>query len=221
MSRSPKILIIDDHKLIIEGYKGLLSTHPSCKEFKIESAHDCDTAMSKIENSSFDLIILDISIPSSKQNTKITSGEELGMWIKEKTPCIKTIVITSHNDNYRINSILKNLNPNGFLIKSEMTPRDLSNCLGVILKDDDLPYYSDSVNKVIRKQISTQIIVDNFDIQILQEISNGTKNSELSNFLPLSKAAIEKRKHKLKDVFDILSGSDRELILTAKQNGFI
>jgi len=216
-----KVLIVDDHHIIVESYKNILESYFSDKKVILETACNCDSALSKIEKSNFDILLLDINIPCSKENKKIISGQELGICIKNKNPDIKIIVISSHNDNYRVNSILKNLNPNGFLVKSEIKSKDLINCLDAIIEDNTIAFYSDSINRLVRKQISTKIVIDNFDIQILKEISNGTKNSELPNYLPLSKATIDKRKQKLKDVFNVLSGSDRELISTAKQNGFI
>jgi len=221
MNNKHRILIIDDHKLIIEGYKSIINLYFPDEEFKIESAYDCDSAMEKIKKSKFDLIILDISIPSSKINPKMISGEELGVWIKIRNPNIKIIAITYYADNYRINSILKNINPNSFLLKNEMSVKDLPNCIKAILDDDDIPYYSNTISKFIRKKVSRSMQLDEFDIQILLEISRGTRNSELENFIGLSKIAITKRKKRLKQYFDIDYGTDRDLILHAKKNMYI
>jgi len=70
MNKIYEVLIIDDHKLIIEGYKNVINSYLPNKVFKFESAYDCDSAMDKIENSNFDLIILDIRISFTKRWTE-------------------------------------------------------------------------------------------------------------------------------------------------------
>jgi hypothetical protein len=44
---------------------------------------------------------------------------------------------------------------------------------------------------------------------------------ELPNILPLSIAGIEKRKRQLKKIFDVSSLEDKQLIIVAKEKGFI
>ena len=61
-------------------------------------------------------MFLDISVPPSKDK-KLLSGEDVGLMINRVFPSSKIIVSTTFNDNYRIQSILKNMNPDGFLIK--------------------------------------------------------------------------------------------------------
>ena len=58
-------------------------------------------------------------------------------------------------------------------------------------------------------------------MQILYEISNGAKMKELQNLIALTKSAIDKRRRNLKVKFNVADGSDRDLILAAKEKGFI
>jgi hypothetical protein len=44
---------------------------------------------------------------------------------------------------------------------------------------------------------------------------------DLPNVLPMSIAGIEKRKRQLKEMFNVQENEDRELILKAKEKGFI
>jgi DNA-binding NarL/FixJ family response regulator len=157
-------------------------------------------------------------LPTSK-DIEILCGEDLGRKIKDVLPKTKIIISTMLNDNYRVYCLLKSLNPEGFLIKSDLTPNILIAAIDAVLKS--IPYYSQSVLKLLRKQVSNDVLLDTIDRKILFELSIGTKMNEIPNALPLSIAGIEKRKRRLKQVFDMKTSSDKELLHIAREKGFI
>ena len=217
------ILIIEDHPLIIEAYKNALlqiSSKNDKLNFKIDIANDCDTAYYKIKEETIklntDVVFLDIKLPASKDG-KIISGEDLGIKIRNLLPNVKIIVATTHNDNYRIHNIFKSINPDGFLIKNDLTPEEL--VLAIEKTINDSCYYSKTVIKLMRKQTSSNFLLDEIDRKILFEISRGSKMSELPKVIPLSIAAIEKRKRVLKEIFN--AKNDRDLIRIGEEKGFI
>ena len=218
-------LIIDDHPLISEAYKSAFKYIQKQDEnisFNIHIVHDCDTALDKIkehtkENRPIDIVFLDMSLPPSKDK-KILSGEDLGIEINKVFPNAKIIVSTSFNDNYRVHSIFKSINPDGFLIKNDITPKELVTAIEQVLKDP--PYYSNTVVKLLRKQVASDFLLDDLDRRILYEISIGTKLKDIEN-VPISVHGIEKRKRLLKQIFNIKGEGDRELVLIAKEKGFI
>lgn len=219
-----KTLIVDDHPLIGNAYKQALEKvlFSHGKELRVDFIDTIEEAIKRIENDSYfgniDLVFLDIRLPKGKQD-KVLSGEDLGMMIKKKYPQLKVIIATTFNDNYRIHSILKNVDPEGFLVKNDLTPDELILAIENILKAP--PYYSKTVLKMLRKQLSSNVLLDGTDRRLLYELSIGTKMKDLPEILPLSKAGIERRKRNLKLIFDVENGSDRELIYQAKERGFI
>ena len=225
MEQPYNVLIIDDHPLIIEAYKNALlyiEQHNKNFSFVINIAHTCDVALTKIKFSvkdhPFDLIFLDIKIPPSLDG-EILSGEDLGIKINELLKEVRIIVSTTYNDNYRVNNILKNVNPDGFLIKNDIDPEELVTAIKTVLVDP--PYYSKTVIKLLRKHVFHDFILDKVDRQILYELSIGTKMKNLPDMIPLSIAAIERRKRHLKEVFYTSGQDDKALILMAKEKGFI
>ena len=62
---------------------------------------------------------------------------------------------------------------------------------------------------------------DNIDRKILYELSIGTRMKDLPDIIPLSIAGIEKRKRHLKQIFNINSPNDKELLKIAKEKGFV
>ena len=220
------VLIIDDHPLITEAYKTAFHYYSEAHNhisFSINTVQDCDASMEVINDiftkkKALDIVFLDIKLPPSKDG-KIISGEDLGLRINKLLPNTKIIVSTTFNDNYRIHSIFKSLNPDGFLIKNDITPKELIETIDTIINDP--PYYSKTVIKLLRKQVANDFLLDNIDRKILYELSIGTRMKDLPNILPLSIAGIEKRKRHLKHLFNIKSVDDRELLLVAKEKGFI
>jgi DNA-binding NarL/FixJ family response regulator len=220
------VLIIDDHPLISDAYKAAflsISKINTSIIFDIETANDCDSANLLIEEYSIkkkklDIVFLDIKLPPSKFG-EILSGEDLGIKINDLLPNTKIIVSTTLNDNYRIHSVFKNINPDGFLIKNDISSKELLETINVVLTDP--PYYSKTVIKLLRKQVSNEFLLDSIDRKILYQLSIGTKMKELPIMIPLSIAGIEKRKRLLKQVFNTKTSDDRELLFYAKEKGFI
>lgn len=220
------VLIIDDHPLIMEAYKTALNYYSNYTEnikFSIQIAHDCESGCELIKkvpksNKKKYVVFLDIKLPESR-DSKFLSGEDLGLLIRDVLPNSRIIVSTTFNNNFRIHNILKSINPEGFLIKNDITPLELLETIRVVIEDP--PYYSKSVIKLLRDQIVNDFVLDNYDRKILYELSIGTRMKDLPKLIPLSIADIEKRKRNLKRMFNVKKMNDRELLISAKEKGFI
>ena len=225
MKQEYNVLTIDDHQIILDTYKNafnFVKESLNNVDFIIDEAKNCDEALVKIKTMSstnfMNIIVLDISLPKSRDN-KIFSGEDLGKMIKSKIPNAKLIVSTSFNDNLRLNSIMRGLNPEGFLVKGDIGFGDIVNCIKKVMSHET--YYSNTVLNFLRKKAINTIVLDDIDIKILYEISNGARMKELLKEIPLTKTGIEKRKRILKSSFNVVSNSDRDLVLIARERGFI
>ena len=225
MIRKYKVLIIDDHPIICDSYKDAfdkVEANLQDVKFQIEVAHDCDAAREKVTNTwvsrGYDLVFLDIRLPASRDR-KLVSGEDLGELIREVQPDAKIIVITTFNDNYRMLSIFNSLNPEGFVIKNDLSNEELVTAIKHVMNGS--PYYSGTVSTLFRKQMSNPINVDKTDRILLYELSMGTRMKEMPDILPLSMAGIEKRKRILKQKFDVEDQGDKALILKAREMGFV
>ena len=225
MSTKYKVLIIDDHPIIADAYKSafeFISSENSKVNFEISIATNCDEAIEKIKDAAkkngIDIVFLDISLPPSADGEYL-SGEDLGIAIKKLLPKCKIVVSTTFNDNYRIQTILKNVNPDGFLIKNDVNKDELVFAIKTLL--DGSPYYSKSVLELFRKQASIDYKIDKIDRQLLYEMSIGTKMKDLPGIIPMSMPGLERRKKQLKKLFEVKDNDDRELILKAKEKGFI
>ncbi len=222
MATKINIIIVDDHPFIIEGYKNAINSYSASDyEFTIKQANDCRTAYNIItnpENGTFDIAFFDISMPPYEEKN-IFSGEDLAVLIKERMPQCKVVLLTMHTELIKINNIIKNINPNGLVIKNDLTFDELLVAFDKILKGEN--YYSQTVVKFVSQSQYNTIDLDPFDKQILFHLSKGTKTKDIPSFVPLSLSAVEKRKLNLKEMFEIKGGSDIELIQEAKNKGLI
>ena len=219
-------LIIDDHPLISEAYKSafkFLQNQNDTYSFDIHIKHNCDDAQEIIHHfvaiqKNIDIIFLDMRLPPSSDG-KLLSGEDLGLKINELLPDSKIIVSTTFNDNFRVHNIIRRINPDGFLVKNDITPNELVTAIEEVLMNP--PYYSKTVMKMIRNQMSSDYVLDDIDRKILYELSIGNRMKKLPEVIPLSFAGIQKRKRHLARVFEVDSNDDRELILVARDKGFL
>ncbi|NUY81353.1 response regulator transcription factor [Flavobacterium sp. MAH-1] len=216
------ILIVDDHPFIIEAYKNAIKGYNSADyEFTITQANDCRSGYDNItspQNGAFNIAFFDISMPPYEEKN-IHSGEDLAMLIKKEMPDCKIILLTMHTELLKISNIVKNINPNGLIIKNDLTFDELLTAFDKILHEEN--YYSQTVVKLISQIQYDNIDVDQFDKQILYHLSKGTKTKDIPSYVPLSLSAIEKRKLNLKETFNIKGGSDIDLIREAKNKGLL
>ena len=116
--RKLKILMVDDHPMIIEGYQNtLLATKKVDDDLSIDIAHDCDKAndLMKIAANSepYDVLFFDISLPASRDGL-ITSGEDLAKIARTYLPDAKVIILTMFNESFRILNIIKEITPKAY-----------------------------------------------------------------------------------------------------------
>ncbi|MFD1601420.1 response regulator transcription factor [Flavobacterium artemisiae] len=218
--KKQNILIVDDHPFIIEGYKNAITRYnPMQYEFLISQAHDCRSGYDLIEDNNapqFDIAFLDISMPPYEEK-EIFSGVDLAKLILKKTPSCKIVLLTMYTELLKIKTIIRTIQPNGLIIKNDLTFDELLFAFDQVMKNEK--YYSQSVVKMLNQSTHNAIEIDQYDKQILHHLSQGTTVHEMPQHIPISLNAIEKRKSHLKDLLKIRSSSDEDLVKEAKSKG--
>ena len=222
MTKKINILIVDDHPFIIEAYKNTIAGyHPSKFEFTITQANDCKSAYEILVNPNmiqYDVAFFDISMPPYTEKN-ILSGEDLARLMKKVLPSCRVILLTMHTESLKINNIIKSINPNGLIIKNDLTFDELLIAFDKILKNEN--YYSQTVLKFVSQQSGDGTLIDEYDRQILYHLSRGVKTKNIPLHTSLSLSAVEKRKLNLKDIFNLKGGDDEDLISEGKLRGYI
>lgn len=227
MKKRFKILIVDDHPMIVEAYENILLTadFEDDYQFTIDTADTCDSGIKRIndaaENEHYDVLFLDVQLPPSA-NGEIISGEGLAIYAKKMLPNARVVILTMFNENYRIQNILNTVNPDGLLIKNDINSKEFVIAFNAIVNKP--PYYSTTVAKYFRKKATNfeVSLLDDINRKILYHISKGVKTKNLINHVNLSLSAIQKRKLYIKNLFKLESSiNDEVLVKEAKKRGFI
>lgn len=83
-----RILIVDDHPMVIEGCRGMLSGQP---DIEISEAHNADEALKLHASGAPDVVVLDLNLPG-------ISGFELLRRMLKRDPNSKIIIFTMNDD---------------------------------------------------------------------------------------------------------------------------
>jgi DNA-binding NarL/FixJ family response regulator len=216
-----KVLMVDDHKTMLIGYKSILEFNDKNLELDVTFSHDCEDAYNIImtsDSSPFDLVFLDRSLPPYPDK-KIKSGEDLAVLVRKQLPDTKIIMLTSHAEAFVIYDIVHKIRPNGLLIKSDFDGDELLVAFNQILNDET--YFSETVTAALKEQIISRGYLDTIDRQIITLLSKGLRNKTIAAELGLSDSAVEKRKVKIKDYLNIYKGNDEDIITECRKLGFI
>ena len=219
-----RILAVDDHEMSTMGYKFILED-TEFDDFKVfvDTAKTFDAAVEKIENSvnsfQYDILLLDIQL-SQAAGGPAKTGEDIGIFARKVIPKTKIVFMSSFSDNYRINSILKTVDPEGYMVKTEIDQKSLQAMVLTVLNNP--PYYTQKALAAIRKKMANDdIVLDEKDKKILHFLSIGTKTKDMVNHVSLSLPSIENRKRHLKSVFGVEKQNDQALITESRNRGFI
>jgi len=216
-----EVLFIDDHPMILEGYK---TTLERCDKYKvhvhIKTSID-DAYRYIIEDNptdKFDVIFYDISMSESVEYN-IKNGIQLAIEVKKKTQHPKIVFLTTINDQFQIDNIIHDIDPEGILIKNDISPNTLISSFIEIVTSP--PCYSSSILSKIKRTFSLKSSIDQIDQSILYHISKGVITKNIGDVIYLSHSTVEKRKKRIKELFEVENESDFALIEEAKKRGFL
>ncbi|MCF0052975.1 response regulator transcription factor [Dyadobacter chenwenxiniae] len=105
---SVKILIVDDHPLVLEGLKSLLSESEGISV--VGTATNAIDAIAFLKSNEVDLAFLDINLPD-------ISGIELCKKVKDQFPEVKTLALSTFSERAYVSRMIQN-GASGYLIKS-------------------------------------------------------------------------------------------------------
>jgi len=217
-----KILMVDDHQLMIEGYKAMLALNKEQHTVEVTTANTCEEAYNIISDAKytnyFDLVFLDYSIPSYPEK-KILNGEDLGILIRKQMPTTKIIMLTAHFDAIRLYNVVKKINPNGLLIKSDFKPPQLLEAFETVLRGE--LYMTSTAKEKLKEPLFTQGLLDSEDRKIIELLSQGLQIKSIADKMNVSEDKIKKRKSKIKDLLGIEKGGDEDILRECRALGLL
>lgn len=226
LSMAPKkrILIVDDHQLVILG---ILYSLTKIGNFDVVTTNTCDAALDLIlkhkNDRPFEIVFTDLSFDNGTKATKLDGGEALIKALKNQNIDIKIGVITGHVETNRIYNVIQNLNPDAYLIKSKCGVAKLRYAIEKMQSNDF--YYSHEVHQKIMRRTIIQIQMDEVAIQILKELPNQPKISNLEVVILKNDGTLMRLRSietKLSNLrADLGANNNTDLVLKAKELGVI
>jgi DNA-binding NarL/FixJ family response regulator len=216
---SLKILLIDDHPLTIGAYRQVIQdslTENSHSSTVANNAEQAYNAITQAENSHFNLAIIDHGLPAYEEK-ELKSGLDIALLLRERMPNCNIVMITAHTEMLIIYDIYKLAKPEGFIIKSELTPQLLAQTIKIVTEGDT--YRSPIVSNCVKEIWKKELMVDDINRQILFFLSKGYKMKEVEEIVFLSGSAVQKRIASMKKVFEV--SSDGSLVKEAIKQGFL
>ncbi|WP_298760637.1 hypothetical protein [uncultured Psychroserpens sp.] len=222
MSKPTNVFIIEQEPLITHSIKDALHTISKSKtgmSFNTKSVRSFEFAYSEIKKSRhLSLVFLNIDMYST-YHEKSKFIIEMVSTLKRNSPKAQLLTLTSIRDNYMIFDLIRTLNPESILLKTDITFKDLIKAIENVI--NDIPFYSKTILQLLRSRMSCDINLDKTDRLILYHLSKGAKTKDLSKFVFLSRSGIESRKRNLKTLFNAERQSDQFLLEQARLKGFI
>jgi two-component system response regulator NreC len=204
MKTKKRIVIAEDHTILREGLRALLSSVPHLHV--IGEAENGRDAIQCVETMEPDLILMDLSMPKM-------SGMDAIREIKRRSPGIKVLVLTVHKtDEYILASL--EAGADGYVLK-DATKNELMSAIATVLKGKR--YLSPEVSgKVIdgylegKRSIKVKSVWDVItprEREILKLVAEGYKNKEIADYLCISVKTVDKHRTNLMKKLDLHSVS--------------
>lgn len=193
-----KILIIDDHPLVIDGIRTMLKDE---SYFHIEAAAKTGKeALAFLDNHAcIDIILLDINLPD-------TDGLRLCEQIREKNKTAKILGLTYVNEAGIINGLIRK-GANGYLLKN-MEREELIVAMNQVM--DGAIYLSKAANEKIVQQLQAYDLSRNDmpaltrrEKEVLQLLSEGMTSNEIAGRLYLSNYTVDTHRKNMLQKFNV------------------
>lgn len=198
-----KVLIADDDKIVRDSMKIILEMDKNIEV--VGTAANGDEAFEFCMKNNVDVVLMDIRMP-------VCDGVLGTKKIKEVFKDIKVIILTTFSDDEYILEALKN-GASGYLLKN-ISPDKIMEDIKVVFNGNmlihpDIAYkVAEMLNKEEKNDFS-KYGLNEAEVKIMELISKGLTNKEISEIMFLSEGTI---KNKISDILSKLNLRDRTQI---------
>ncbi len=200
-----KVLIVDDHDDINNGVLEILS---ALGIKNIQQSQYCDDAQLKIKRAifdkqPFDLLITDLSFKKDHREVRLKNGDDLIAALRIDYPELPIIVYSMIDLLQKVRVLVSKHNVNAYVCKGRKGSVELSQAIKNVYNNEQ--FLSTQVARALSPK--TNIEIDDFDIELVKQLSLGQLQNEISDYFkannisPSSVSSIEKRLNKLRIQF--------------------
>ncbi len=207
-----KVLIVDDHAIMRDGIRALLSVNDDIEV--IGEASEGREAIKKVKELTPDVIIMDIAMPGM-------DGMEATRQIVKGNPKAKVLVLTQHENKEYVLSSIK-AGAAGFILKRALGS-ELVSAIRTVYQGDTVLY--PSVAAALVEDFRHRTESDPYDRlttrerEVLKLIAEGHTSQEIAELLVISLKTVQGHRTKIMDKLDIHNRT--KLIKYAIRKGII
>lgn len=207
-----KILVADDHPIVRQGFKQILSEYPDMTV--ADEAGNGKEVLSKVAKKEYDIVLLDISMPGR-------NGLDILKELKTKKPKLPVLVLSIYPEDQYAVRVLK-LGASGYLTK-ESVPEELVAAIRKVARGRK--YVSSYLAEKLASDLEINAekplheILSDREYQVMFMIASGKRLKEISEELSLSIKTISTYRSRIMDKMKMKNNA--ELIRYALQNSLV
>lgn len=178
------IAILDDHQIVIDGLKLLLSDHP---QFNIVAEHNKGfDLLEALEKLTVDIVLTDIMMPDM-------DGYEVALRIKKEFPHVKVLALSMNGEGMLIDKMIEEADVAGYLLKTT-DKKELVTALESVSKGDT--YFAKEILEELHsfqkiKKENEAIHLTSREIDIIKCIAEDLSNKQIADKLFISERTVE------------------------------
>lgn len=203
-----RILIVDDHLLVLEGLKSLLS---DCEGITVAgTATNAFDAISFLKSNEVDIAFLDINLPD-------INGIDLCKKIKEQFPSVKSLALSTFSERAYVSRMIQN-GACGYLIKSS-SKEDILEAIKQVQQGGyfmNVNFDQHSATDITPKAVP---FLTRREKEVLVLIAEGMTNPQIAEKLFISVTTVNSHRANLLMKFDV--GNTASLIKVSATLGLI
>ena len=201
MTTKTKVFIADDHALVREGIKLLISSQPDMEV--VGEAGDGEAAAREVRRLSPDVVLMDVSMP-------VLGGAGATERIVASCPSVVVLALSAHGDEAHIRQLLTS-GARGYVLKKAIA-EELTGAIRTVVRGGvhiDPTIAGGIVQAYLNPtQVSEGEALSTREQEVLVHIAWGHSNREIADKLHLSVKTVEGYKARLMEKLELKSRSD-------------
>jgi two-component system response regulator NreC len=207
--QSLKIFLADDHTIVRQGLKLILSAQPDLEV--VGEAANGKEAVDQVQKLKPDVVLMDVAMPE-------LNGIEATRRMVDVNPRVKILVLSMHKESVYVREILK-AGARGYILKDAIDS-ELLNAVRSVARGDGYisPAVSGALLNDYRKDVTDPAeLLTKREREVLQLIAEGKTNKEIATRLNLSVYTVDSHRGKIMEKLNLHSTG--ELVRFAIKNG--
>jgi len=180
MDAKTRIVIVDDHQILLDGISNMLESNGF---LIVAKAQNTQQALQALKDHNPDILITDIEMPGE-------DGIQLIKKVKKQFPDVKIVVLSMHEERSIVMDVIQ-LKVNAYLLKN-ITQSQLITALRRV-KENKL-YISEELSHLLMEKIQDKTedrLLSSRELEVLKLIAREFSNSKIAQTLFISERTVE------------------------------